>query len=359
MSEDVFHHMATLGHEELVFCHDKATGLRALIAIHSTVLGPALGGTRFKTYASETEAVTDALRLARGMTYKAAVAGLDLGGGKAVIIGDPKVVRSEALMRAYGRFVDGLGGRYITAEDVGTTQADMDLVRRETRWVTGIDPTNGGSGDPSPTTAFGVYSAMLAVAEHAFGSHSIEGLRVTVSGVGKVGASLVQHLVTNGAKVTIADVNTGAVEHLHRSLGVEFADPNEIHRVPADIFSPCALGAILTSQSIVELGARAICGAANNQLATPEIGDELNALGIVYAPDFVVNAGGIIHVADELRGFNASRVISKVREIGDTTARVLKLAAEHGICSAVAADRLAEERIETMAQVNRIRRAEP
>lgn len=343
-------------YEQVVFCHDRASGLRAIIAIHSTALGPALGGTRFYPYASEDDALEDVLRLARGMTFKAAVAGLDQGGGKAVIIGDPSVLRSEALLRAYGRYVGSLGGRYLTAEDVGTTQADMDMIRRETRYVTGVSPSLGGSGDPSTATAWGLYQAMRAT--QAFvgdGEPSVDGARVCVLGVGKVGAALVGHLVEAGAKVTVADVSDPAVGALVERYGVVAVPAAEAHAVPCDIFSPCALGGGLNARTIPELRCRAVVGAANNQFAEAADADRAAERGIVVAPDYVVNAGGIVNIAEEGGGYDRERAWAKVARIADTLTTVLRTANDEGITPVAAADRLARRRIDAVARVQLIR----
>lgn len=343
------------GHEQVVYCHDPASGLRAIVAVHSTVLGPALGGTRYYPYAAERDALVDVLRLSKGMTYKAAASGLDLGGGKAVIIGDPRTGRSEALVRAYGRFVDGLAGRYITAEDVGTTKDDMDLVRLETRHVAGVSVSLGGSGDPSPATAWGVLWALRATVERRTGSTSLDGVRVAVSGIGKVGMSLVHHLVEEGAKVTVADVNPAAVETAVRRHGVTAVDPATVHTVECDVFAPCALGAVLNERTIPELRCGAVCGSANNQLATPEDGQRLADAGVLYAPDYVVNAGGIMNISEELRGYDQQRAYARIRGIGANLRRVLDAAEALGVTPAEAADRVAEERIEAIARLHRIR----
>jgi glutamate dehydrogenase/leucine dehydrogenase len=333
------------GFEQVVYCHDPPTGLRAIVAIHSTKLGPALGGTRFYPYASEDDALTDVLRLARGMTYKSAAAGLDLGGGKAVILGDPAAARTEALIRVYGRFVDALGGRYVTAEDVGTTQADMDLIRRETRHVTGVSRALGGSGDPSEATAYGLLHAMKAVGRRIWGSTDLAGRHVSVAGVGKVGSNLVRHLVEERARVTVADVNAAAVERAVAGFGVETVEVEKIHAIACDIHSPCALGASLNPATIPELHCAAVVGSANNQLATPECAEQLQEAGVLYAPDFVVNAGGVINIAEELVGYHRERAYAAVRRIFDTTTRVLDTATAEGITPALAAERLARERI--------------
>jgi len=350
----VFEAMAAEGHEQLVWCHEPTSGLRAIVAIHSTALGPALGGARFRSYASEHEALVDVLRLSRGMTYKNAAAGLDLGGGKAVIIGDPAAVRSEALIRAFGRFVDGLAGRYLTAEDVGTTQADMDLIRRETRHVTGTSMSLGGSGDPSPVTALGVRHAMHAAAEHRWGDSSLADRHVVVSGVGKVGSSLVGLLADEGARLTIADVAKDRVDALAAEHGANVVDPASAHTVPCDIFSPCAFGAVLSARTIPELRCAAIVGAANNQLDEDADADRLADAGILYVPDFVANAGGVINIAEELRGYDAGRARQAVARIHATTAAVLATADAEGIGTEAAAERLAAQRIAAVTAVRSI-----
>lgn len=339
-------------YEEVVFFHDPPSGLRAIVAIHSTALGPALGGTRYFPFESEEAALRDVLRLSRGMTYKAAAAGLDLGGGKAVIIGDPRRDKSEELLRAYGRFIESLGGRYITAEDVGTSRDDMDTMRRETRWVTGVSERMGGSGDPSPVTAYGVYQGLRACAEEAFRASSLEGAHVVVQGVGKVGYHLVKHLVDGGARVTVADVDVDAVARAVREFDVDTVDTDKAHAVPCEIFSPCALGGVIRDDTIPELKCRAVAGAANNQLERPEHADALAGLGILYAPDYVINAGGLINVADELNGYDRERAMRKVEEIYRTLREVFRLAGVDGITPVRAADRLATDRI---ASVSRIR----
>ena len=351
----IFERLAGGGYEQVVFCQDRPTGLRAVIAIHSTVLGPALGGTRFYPYASDEAALEDVLRLARGMSYKSAAAGLDLGGGKAVILGDPAVLRTEALLRVYGRFVHTLSGRYVTAEDVGTTQADMDLIRRETPFVTGVSRSLGGSGDPSAATAYGVLHAMKAVARHLWDTTELAGRHVVVSGVGKVGSALVRHLVEERARVTVADVSAPAVERAVRDFGVEAVPADEAHRVACDLFSPCALGAVLNTTTIAELRCAAVVGSANNQLAEPSCAEALAAAGVLYAPDYIVNAGGVINIAEEHAaggsGYHRERAYAHVRRIFDTTLAVIATAEAEGITTAAAADRLAEAR---MAEVGRV-----
>jgi leucine dehydrogenase len=338
-------------YEEVVFLHDAPSQLRAIVAIHSTALGPALGGTRFYPFASEEDALHDVLRLARGMTYKAATAGLDLGGGKAVIIGEPHRHKSERLLRAYGRFIDSLGGRYITAEDVGTSREDMDMVRRETRWVTGVSKRLGGSGDPSPVTAYGTFQGMRACAEEALRTSSLQDVRVVILGVGKVGYHLARHLVEDGAKVTVADVDVDAVARAVNDLGVETAEPEKAHAVECEIFAPCALGGVIRDDTLPELKCKVVAGAANNQLERPEHGDALADLGILYAPDFVINAGGLINVADELIGYDRERAMAKVEGIYRTLREVFRLSRVEDLTPAAAANRLAEARMEGISRV--------
>ncbi len=337
--------------EEVVFFHDPPTGLRAIVAIHSTTLGPALGGTRFYPFATDMDALHDVLRLARGMTYKAAVAGLDLGGGKAVIIGDPKRIKSEELLRAYGRFIDTLGGRYITAEDIGTTRDDMDMLRRETRYVTGVAPELGGSGDPSPVTAYGVFLGLRACAEEAWQEHSLSGRTVAVQGVGKVGYHLVKLLVEAGATVIAADVDVDAVARVVRDFGVETAEPEKVHAVECDVFAPCAMGAVVRDDTIPELKCRVVAGSANNQLERIEHGEALADAGILYAPDFVINAGGLINVADELHGYDPKRAETAVQGIYRTLREVFRISREQRITTSSAANRFAEERIKKIGRV--------
>jgi glutamate dehydrogenase/leucine dehydrogenase len=335
-------------YEEVVVCHDAPSGLRAIVAIHSTALGPALGGTRFYPYPSEDDAFEDVLRLAEGMTYKSAAAGLDLGGGKAVIIGNQTIMKSEPLLRVYGRFIDSLGGRYITAEDVGTSQADMDVIRRETRNVTGVSRSLGGSGDPSAATAYGLLWAMRAVLESLDGVNELTGRRVVVSGVGKVGIALVRYLVEERAHVVVADVDDAAVARTVTGFGVEAVPVLDAHAVGCDIFSPCALGGACNEKTIAGMGCRAVVGSANNQLATPEDAVRLADRDILYAPDFVVNAGGVINIAEELVGYHRERAYASVRRIGETTKRVLAIASREGTTPTAAAEALAERRIAAM-----------
>lgn len=342
-------------HEQVVYGHDPDTGLRCIIAIHSTRLGPALGGTRFHPYPDEDAALVDVLRLSRAMTYKAACAGLDLGGGKAVIIGDPSTDRSEALMRAYGRVVESLGGRYVTACDVGTTTRDMEWVGRETRWATGKDVEHGGSGDSGIMTAYGVYLGMKAAAAFRWGEAALVGRHVAVQGLGKVGARLVEHLVEEGAKVTAADVSEAAVARVADLPGVDVVSVDDILTVDADIVSPNALGAVLSERSIPHLKAQIVCGGANNQLETLEDADRLRDRDILYCPDYVVNAGGLINVSDELHpgGYSPERTRHRTETIGRTLTQILEVSRDEGVTTEVAAERVAERRI---AAVGRLRR---
>jgi leucine dehydrogenase len=333
------------GFEQVAYAHDPGSGLRAIVAVHSTVLGPALGGTRYWPFASEDEALVDVCRLAKGMTYKHAVAGLDQGGGKAVILGDPATSRTDELILAYGRFVDGLSGRYVTAEDVGTTQADMDLIRTVTPHVTGVSEALGGSGDPSPATALGVLWAMKAVAERLWDG-SLRGRHVCISGVGKVGAALADHLHTEGARLTVADVRIEAAAEVADRTGAATVSAESAHTVACDVYSPCALGASLSGRTIPGLRARAVVGSANNQLATVQDAQRIHDAGVLYAPDYVVNAGGVINIAHEQGGYDRARADERIRGIRDTVHRVLDLADAEAITTAAAADLLAERRIE-------------
>lgn len=347
---ELFRYMEQYDYEQLVFCQDKQSGLKAIIAIHDTTLGPALGGTRMWTYESEEAAIEDALRLARGMTYKNAAAGLNLGGGKTVIIGDPRKDKNEEMFRAFGRYIQGLNGRYITAEDVGTTVEDMDIIHDETDFVTGISPAFGSSGNPSPVTAYGVYKGMKAAAKAAFGTDSLEGKTVAVQGVGNVAYNLCRHLHEEGAKLIVTDINKEAVERAVAEFGARAVDPDDIYSQECDIYAPCALGATINDDTIPQLKAKVIAGAANNQLKETRHGDQIHDMGIVYAPDYVINAGGVINVADELYGYNSERALKKVEGIYGNIERVLEISKRDRIPTYLAADRLAEERIERMRQ---------
>ncbi|VXC12721.1 branched-chain amino acid dehydrogenase [Bacillus sp. 349Y] len=344
----IFSYMEQYDYEQLVFCQDQESGLKAIIAIHDTTLGPALGGTRMWTYESEEAAIEDALRLAKGMTYKNAAAGLNLGGGKTVIIGDPRKDKNEEMFRAFGRYIQGLNGRYITAEDVGTTVADMDLIHEETDYVTGISPAFGSSGNPSPVTAYGVYRGIKAAAKEAFGTDSLEGKTIAVQGVGNVAYNMCRHLHKEGANLIVTDINKEAVQRAVEEFGAKAVDTNEIYGVDCDIFAPCALGAIINDETIPQLKAKVIAGAANNQLKESRHGDAIHEMGIVYAPDYVINAGGVINVADELYGYNSERAMKKVEQVYNNVERVIEIAKRDHVATYVAADRMAEERIEKM-----------
>jgi valine dehydrogenase (NAD+) len=345
------------GHEQVVFCQDEESGLRAVVAIHSTALGPALGGTRFYPYASEDAAVADALRLSKAMSYKNSLAGLDLGGGKAVIIGDPHRDKTEALLRAYGRFVEALGGRYLTACDVGTFNADLDVVARETRYAHGRSEAYGGCGDSSVLTAYGVFLGMQAAAQHRWGARTLTGRTVAVAGAGKVGSHLIGHLVDDGADVLVTDVDPAAVERVQARHPQVKAVPDTatLIRTSHDVYSPNALGGALDAETVGVLSAQIVCGGANNQLATPEVADLLRARDVLYAPDYLVNAGGVIQVEDERHGFSFDRAKAKAAGIFDVALRVFRAADDEGVSPAVAADRLAEERMRSVGRLATIR----
>ncbi len=350
---NLFDHMAKHDYEQVVFCSDASSGLRAAIVVHDTTLGPALGGTRMWPYATEEEAITDALRLARGMTYKNAAAGLNFGGGKAVIIGDPRKDKSEELFRAFGRFVDTLSGRFITGEDVGITVDDVETMRCETRWVGGSSSASGGSGDPAPVTAYGVWRGLAACARVTYGCESLKGRTVAIQGVGSVGYHLGRHLRDEGAKLVVTDIFPDKVDRAVRDLGAEAVAPEAIFDVECDIFAPCALGAVLNDDTLPRLKCKIVGGSANNQLKEDRHGALLQDMGILYAPDYIINAGGVINVADGLFGYNRERAMRKAAGIYDTILRVTEIASRDGIPTYKAADRLAEERIETVGRISR------
>jgi leucine dehydrogenase len=332
-------------HEQVVFCSDDSAGLRAIIAIHSTLRGPSLGGCRMWPYASESAALSDVLRLSRGMTYKSAMAGLDLGGGKGVIIGDPLRQKTPAQLQAMGRAVDRLSGRYICAEDVGTTVGDMSEIKKSTRFVVGLGTELGGSGDPSPTTARGCYGGLRATVEHAFKTADLRSARVAVQGLGNVGWPLCELLARDGAELIISDVRSDLAERAAVELGAKAVDIDDIYGAEADIFAPCALGGILNDSTIPRLKVRVIAGAANNQLARPRHADDLADRNIVYAPDYIVNAAGLIRVDSERRGYDPAWVHKKVDEIPSTLKEVFALSERAGVSTAVAAEQLAKERL--------------
>ncbi|WP_426429813.1 Glu/Leu/Phe/Val family dehydrogenase [Winogradskyella sp. HB-48] len=352
-ADPVFGQVSFDDHEQIVFCNDKDTGLKAIIGIHNTVLGPALGGTRMWDYNNEWEALNDVLRLSRGMTFKSAITGLNLGGGKAVIIGDAKTQKTPELMRRFGEFVDSLSGKYITAEDVGMTTEDMDTVREVTPYVTGISESKGGAGNPSPITAYGVFMGMKAAAKFKYGSDVLEDKSVYVQGIGHVGEALVEHLVNEGAKVTIADINQQRLEEIRSKYGVTIYGGNDIYSEPMDIYAPCALGATINDDTIDRIQADIIAGAANNQLAEEnKHGRILQERGIVYAPDFLINAGGIINVYAELENYDRQEIMRKTENIYNTTLEILDNAKVNNITTHTAALNIARERIETRKREN-------
>ena len=343
----VFGQLSFDNHEQVVFCNDKDTGLKAIIGIHNTVLGPALGGTRMWKYNSEWDALNDVLRLSRGMTYKSAVTGLNLGGGKAVIIGDAKTEKTPELMKKFGEFVHSLSGKYITAEDVGMATADMDLVRSVTPHVTGISESLGGSGNPSPVTAYGVYMGMKAAAKFKFGNDNLAGKVIYVQGIGNVGESLVGYLAKEGAEVMISDINQERLEEVRDKYGVSIYGGKNLYSEQMDIYAPCALGATINDQTINQLKTKVIAGAANNQLAVENIhGKLLQEKGIVYAPDFLINAGGIINVYAELEGYDRDTIMKKTENIYNTTLEILTIAEKSNITTHQAAFNVAQTRID-------------
>ena len=349
---DPFKAMSTYAHEQLVLCHEPSCGYFGIIAIHNTTLGPALGGTRFWNYASTEDAITDALRLSRGMSYKSAVAGLNLGGGKSVIVGDNKRQDREALFRAHGRFVESLKGRYITAEDVGTSPADMEYVRMETQSVAGL---HGRSGDPSPVTAYGVYVGMKATAKVRWGSDSLAGKKVLVQGCGNVAHNLCEHLHQEGARLVVTDIDAAKVALVVKATGAEAVAPDAIFDIPADVYSPNALGATINDGTLKCLKVEIIAGGANNQLAEERHGDELERRGILYAPDYVINGGGVINVYGELMGWDLDRAKRKAAQIYDTLLSIFATAKTQKIPSYRAADHVAEARIRAVGTVAGIR----
>lgn len=353
-SLDLFRYMHDAGHEQLVFCHDRASGLRAVIAIHDTTLGPALGGCRMWNYPSSEAAALDALRLARGMTYKNSAMGLNLGGGKAVIIGDPRRDKSEALLRAFGRFVQGLGGRYITAEDVGTSPEDIAIVQQETEFVAG---TREKSGDPSPATAYGVFRGVQACARTVWGSESLAGRHVAVQGLGHVGEALCRLLHESDARLIVTDIYPERVSQAVKLFGARAVAPEQIYDEECDVFSPCALGAVINDETLPRLRCRVVAGSANNQLQEPAHGDHLHERGILYAPDYIINGGGVINVAHERYpgGYNRERAYLHIGTIFDKLTSIIGLSRTEGIPTHVAADRFAERRLREIGELQRIR----
>lgn len=349
----VFGQLSFDDHEQVVFCNDKDTGLKAIIGIHNSVLGPALGGTRMWNYDSEWDALNDVLRLSRGMTFKSAITGLNLGGGKAVIIGDAKTQKTPELMRKFGEFVHSLGGRYITAEDIGMETSDMDTVREVTPFVTGISESKGGAGNPSPVTAYGVFMGMKAAAHYKFGTGDLEGRKVMVQGIGHVGESLVEHLSQEGAEVFISDINEDRLQYVSTKYGAKIFKDSDIYSAEMDIYAPCALGATVNDETLDRLKATVIAGAANNQLADEERhGRMLREKGIVYAPDFLINAGGIINVYAELEGYDKKEIFRKTENIYNTTLEILTSADANDISTQTAALKMAQERIDARKKQN-------
>ena len=344
--------MLQYNHEQIVFCNDNETGLKAIIAIHNTILGPSLGGTRMWNYNNEMEALVDVLRLSRGMTYKSSVAGLNLGGGKAVLIGDPKTLKTEAYLRRFGKFINCLGGKYITAEDVSMNSRDMEIIKMETDYVSGLPVNMGGSGDPSPVTAYGVYVSMKATAKEVYGNDSLSGKKVVVQGLGNVGMHLVEHLHKEGAQITVFDINQERIKMAVDNFKVHVCTVDELFDLDMDIYAPCALGATVNDDSISRLKCKIICGAANNQLADEKIhGEAVMKKGIVYAPDFVVNAGGIINVYYELEGYVRERAMKHAEGIYNTTYNILQIAKSENIPTFAAANRIAENRIAAIGKI--------
>ena len=354
---EILDYMSEFGHEQLVVGSDPATGLKAIIAVHDTTLGPAAGGTRMWPYTTEAEAFKDALRLSRAMTYKAALADLPLGGGKGVIIGDPRTQKTEALLRSYGAFVDTLGGRYITTTDVGTTTRDMEFIRLETKHVVGLPATTGSSGDTSVMTGLGIYMGMMACAKEVWGSDSLAGKKVVVQGFGKVAFNLAHHLLKEDAHLVVTDIYEDALDRA-RDLGLKVVAPDSVYDMGCDFFSPCALGGVLNADTIPRLKCRVVAGAANNQLLTEEDGDALHRRGILYAPDYLVNAGGIINAASEIgMAYNPDRAREKTERIYEIMGRVIDTSKSEEISTAKASDRLAQQRIDSVRGMRKMYRA--
>ncbi len=350
----IFEQINTHDYQQIVFCNHNASGLRAIIAIHDTTLGPALGGVRMRPFASEQEALEDVLRLARGMTYKAAIAGVNLGGGKSVILGDPRTEKSEALLRAMGRFIDSLGGGYVAGQDIGTDSHDMAVLRAETPHVSCVHRKAGGAGAPSFATAWGVTAAIRAILKTTTGDDELEGRRIAIQGVGNVGAMVAKYCRQAGAELILTDIATEPLERLSHEIGAETVAPEEIYATDCDIFSPCSIGAVLNDETIPALRCLGIAGSANNVLAEPRHADLLTERGIVYGPDYLVNSGGLIRCQQEVRSGGAlddDKVLRHVEQIYDQTLEVIRIASERGISTAEAADRMAEERIASVRAV--------
>ena len=351
----IFNLMNRREHEEVVFCSEPTVGLKAIIAIHDTTLGPALGGTRMWNYNSEEDALKDVLRLSRGMTYKAAAAGLNLGGGKAVILGDPKTMKNETLFRSFGRFVEGLGGRYITAEDVGTSVRDMEWVRNETKYVTGIDEALGGSGDPSPVTALGTFYGIRAAAKTRWGDEDLSGKSVAIQGLGHVGYYLAKDLSEAGVNLIVTDIDSGRVKRVVDEFGAIAVERDAIYKADAEIFAPCALGGIVNDETLPQFKFEIIAGAANNQLENEEThGKALLEKDILYAPDYVINAGGLINVANEIEGYHRERALKQAMGIYDILLKIFEVAEKQNIPTYQASNRLAEKRIKSVGHLKDI-----
>lgn len=347
----IFDYLEKYDYEQLIFCQDRNSGLKAIIGIHDTTLGPALGGTRIWDYECEDDAIIDVLRLSKGMTYKNAAAGLNLGGGKAVIIGDPTKIKSEELFRAFGRYIEGLSGRYITAEDMNTTTQDMATINEETDYVVGLE---GKSGNPSPVTAFGVYRGILAAVNEVYGSDDLTGKVVAVQGLGAVGYAVCEHLTNAGAKLYVTDIRKESIERAVNNLGATAVAPDEIYNVECDIFTPCAMGAIINDFTIEQLKCKIVAGSANNQLAEEKHGEMLRDKGILYVPDFVINSGGVINVYEEILGYNKERAMKRASAIYDAVKKVIEISKRDNVPTFKAAERMAEERIENIHRVNSI-----
>ena len=351
--DPVFGQLSFDNHEQIVFCNDKDTGLKAIIGIHNTVMGPALGGTRMWNYANEWEALNDVLRLSRGMTYKSAITGLNLGGGKAVIIGDSKKDKTPEMITRFGEFVNSLSGKYITAEDVGTTTPDMDRIREVTPYVTGISEEKGGSGNPSPVTAYGVYMGMKAAAKYQFGSENLAGKKILVQGTGHVGETLIDYITKEGAIVQISDINQERMEEIAAKYGSIIYKGNDLYAADVDIYSPCALGATINDETVYKIKAKVIAGAANNQLAIEAIhGKILKDRGIAYAPDFLINAGGIINVYAEIVKYDKAEAMRRTENIYNTTLEIFNFADANNITTQQAAMQIAQNIIDRRKKEN-------
>lgn len=351
----VFSEISKYGHEQIVYCYDHATGLKAIVGIHNTVLGPALGGTRMWNYQSDAEALNDVLRLSRGMTFKNAIAGLNHGGGKAVIIGDAKKQKNEFLLRRFGKFIQSLSGKYITAEDVGMSTRDMEYIAMETKFVSGMPDSMGGSGDPSPVTAYGTYMGMKAAAKRAYGSDSLAGKKVSVQGIGHVGGYLVDLLAKENAQIFITDIYEDRLKEVAQKHNVTIVGLDEIYDLDVDIYAPCALGATVNDSTLGRLKCQIIAGAANNQLKDEQIhGDACREKGIIYAPDFLINSGGVINVAMELTGYNRERAYAQAEKIYDSTLEILDRAKAENINTQEAAMRVAKQRIDAIGKIKMV-----